>query len=116
MVSWPSTLPDDVLIEGYREQPPKNVIRTQMDQGPAKVRRRSTTGPRMLRVSLDLTRAQVDTLDSFFRTDLEDGALRFDWTHPRTQAAVQMRFVEPPQYTPLTGADWTAALNLEILP
>ena len=116
MATWPPSIPQDFLVNGYRERPPKNTIRTQMDAGPDKVRRRATTKPRTISGVIELTRAQVETLDAFFRTDLEDGALRFDWVHPRTLAAVQFRFLEEPEYSPVSGATWTASLNLEVLP
>lgn len=67
-------------------------------------------------MTVPLTRAQVETLDSFYLNDLQGGALRIDWTHPRTQAAVQYRFITGPRYAPQSQTDWLAHLQLEILP
>ncbi|MGE0256925.1 MAG: hypothetical protein AB7N54_20245 [Alphaproteobacteria bacterium] len=114
---WPGELPDDVLVEGYREAFPDLLVRTEMDAGPAKVRRRFTAAVRPLSVRLDLDREQVDDLDEFFSDDLEHGALPFDWTHPRTGDAVTFRFTRPPEIRPDgDGTVWLAELQLEILP
>ncbi len=45
MATWPATLPAPAL-SSLRETPPDNLIRTQMDKGPAKVRRRTTANVR----------------------------------------------------------------------
>lgn len=114
--AWPGTLPQDVLVAGYAEQPPDLALRTQMDIGPAKLRRRQTAAPRPLKVTVGLTRAQVATLDAFYLTDLAGGTLSFTWVHPRTLAGVTFRFVSRPGYVPESGASWLADLDLEILP
>ena len=114
---WPAGLPQLVAVDGYGEQPPDTTLRTRMDAGPAKVRRRFTAGVRPLSVRLDLDATQVGVLDAFYVATLEGGALAFDWVHPRTQAAATLRFVRPPAYRPLSSdAAWSAALQLELLP
>lgn len=117
MVAWPADLPQTVLAAGYEESPPDLVLRTAMDAGPAKVRRRFTAGPRLIPVSAIMTAAQVATLDAFFLESLAGGALAFDWIHPRTQAAASMRIMGPPRYANLAGdAVWEVSMTLEILP
>lgn len=113
---WPVSLPQDPLIDGYDERAPDVLARTEMDAGPDKVRRRFTAGVRPMRLTVALTRTQVQTLDDFHVTTLQGGALPFDWTHPRTLATVAFRFTEPPSYKPQSQTDWLAALALEILP
>ncbi len=116
-IVWPLGLPQLVAVDGYREAPPDTALRTRMDAGPAKVRRRSTAGIRPLSVQLDLDAAQVETLDSFYVEALESGALGFEWVHPRTRVATTLRFVRPPAYQPRgSDAAWRAALQLEVLP
>lgn len=116
MPTWPATLPDKVLQEGYDEQLQPIVIRSPMDTGPAKLRRRATAAPRSISGGQRLTAAQVETLDGFYRTDCADGALAFDWKHPRTQAAASLRFVSPPRYASLGGGVYAVSLSFEILP
>jgi hypothetical protein len=76
---WPASLPQSYLLIGQTEQAPNLMLRTQMDAGPAKTRKRFTAGVRMLRVRWLMTRAQKDTFDAFYRETLGGGALRFDY-------------------------------------
>lgn len=114
MPSWPVSLPS-LELDGYAETAPDVVLRSQMDAGPAKVRRRFTAGVRPIAGQVTLTAAQTATLDAFYVTDLAGGATPFDWTHPRTGAACVMRFTEPPGYTPVEQF-YRATLRLEIMP
>lgn len=120
MPDWPATLPQVLPVAGYSETPPDTALRTQMDAGPAKVRRRFTAQVRPINATLILTAAQVQILDDFYVTTLEGGALPFDWIHPRDTASpptvVQFRFVRPPQYAALEPDIWQAPVELEILP
>lgn len=115
-IVWPPGLPDDVLVEGYKEGLPKVTVRTQMDAGPPKVRRRQTAAVATLSFSLDLTREQVALLTEFHGTTLRGGSLSFEWRHPRTRAVCQMRFIDPPDPRPLSGRHWVAACTVEVLP
>lgn len=117
-ILWPASLPLDPLIAGYDETlaPGTNVLRSPMDAGPAKTRRRFTAAVRPLSISLALTRAQVAILDAFVDETLAGGALPFVFTHPRTQAPVTMRVIPPIGARPSSGQDWIAPLKLEILP
>ena len=59
MTVWPSSLPAP-LLSTFKETPPDNVIRTSMDVGVAKVRKRTSANVRPISFSLMLTPAQVD--------------------------------------------------------
>jgi hypothetical protein len=114
--SWPSDLPDQPLKRGYEEGPPNVALRTQMDAGPDKIRRRTTAGPRQIAVQFRLSPSQLETLDTFYTDTLEGGTLRFDWTHPRTGTSVEFRFVEPPSYQALRADRYRVQAQLEIMP
>ena len=113
---WPLTLPASPLAESYAETAPDNIIRTATDQGPAKLRRRTTAAVRALRFACILSAAQTEILDTFYLEDLQGGSLPFLHTHPRTAAAAVMRFKAPPEYISLNGGYFRATLDLEILP
>ena len=115
MASWPGTLPATPLLRGYAESPPDLTIRTQMDQGPAKIRRRFTAAPRPMRFAFNMTTAQIAILDTFYVTTLSGGALTFTFTNPRTAATDTYRFLSPPTYTPWSGSYWRVELDLEIV-
>lgn len=93
--TWPTALPQYVLQQGFREQMPDTLLETQMEAGPAKSRRRYTTGYRQFGVALAMTATQRAIFDSFFVTTLKGGSLPFDWKDPVTQAAATFRFRKP---------------------
>jgi len=118
--TWPASLPQHFDAGSFRETPPETVLRTQMTVGPPAARRISTAGVRRVEgVLSSMTGTQMETFDAFLRTTLEDGALRFDWVHPRTQAVVTMRFADTPEYRARRasgGVLYDVAVKLDILP
>jgi hypothetical protein len=114
MPSWP-TLPPPA-INSFSEQSPDNTIRSSMDKGPDQVRRRTSANVRLISFSLKLTATQTETLDTFYQTSTAGGSLAFDYNHPRTGAAVQARFTQPPTYSDIEGQIYNAEVSLEILP
>jgi hypothetical protein len=117
MPAWPGTLPTAPEGPGYQEQAPNVSIRTEMDAGPPKLRRRYTAGIRTFTFSWLLSKTQVATLDTFFVTTLQGGSLSFDGlNHPRTGAATTWRFVAPPTYSYLGPDAWRCQTQVEVLP
>jgi hypothetical protein len=115
MPTWPNTLPK-ALIEGYAETPANNVLRTQMDVGPAKTRRRTFANVRNLTINLLLSSAQWTALDNFYDVETLSGSLPFDMPHPRTNVTGNFRFVSPPQLSALSSNYFKIAVSLEQLP
>ncbi len=117
MATWPVTIPAlSEFLEGtYYEETPNNVIRTQMDVGPAKTRQRSTCAPRNLGGILYMTAAQVATHDTFFVTTTNHGADSWDATAPRIGGSENFRYLKPPTYKAI-GGGYHVALQLEMLP
>lgn len=113
-ITWPSSLPGP-LQDGYGEAPPDTTVRTKMDAGPDKIRRRYTAAPRPFSLRFHLTRDEVATLDAFYVTTSRSGSLRFNWTHPRTGAACEARFLSAPKYAP-DGPEASAAVEIEVMP
>lgn len=119
LATWPLGLPVDPLARGYDEQLGKNTLRTDMEAGRPKKRRRFTRAVRPLSLMIDLTRTQVEIPDDFFTVTLAEGALNFTYLHPRKQVAVEVGFKEPPSWRPVSqshGQKWEATLPLEIFP
>ena len=104
MPTFPTSLPQFVQEGGYSEQIQDQTIESQMDTGPAKIRRRFTKSLRRFSMQLMLTQAQVSTFEAFWQDDCKGGSLPFTWVHPRTRAAATMRFRNPaPQYSTQGG-------------
>lgn len=116
MTSWPISLPNAPLLDGFSETAPETSIRTGMDQGPDKLRQRSTAGVRKFRMSFLLTATQVQTLDTFYAATLKGGSLAFDFTHPRSGDSLSLRFESPPVYVPAGNGYFKAGFEAEALP
>jgi len=112
---WPASLPQDMFLEGYKQSFADGMERSKMDVGPAKVRRRSSSGPAPLNCITYLTRDQFPTFDEFYNETLLGGSLRFSWVHPVYGTAVEMRFTAVPSWI-FEGKDLKVTLSLEVLP
>jgi hypothetical protein len=115
---WPSSLPQHPDA-GFTETMGSLILRTPMDGGPAKERKRGNS-PGKMTVQYLMTTAQVETLGLFVDETL-DSTSRFGWKHPRTLQMVEVRII--PQgggdlYTVQYRAPgyWTVNLQLETLP
>jgi hypothetical protein len=117
---WPTTgsFPQ-VPQKGFTESVGVNIIRSNMDAGPAKMRRRSNA-PNTMNLSFILTTAQVSTLETWIKNDIK-GVARFGFRHPRTQAIVEVRIVpsngsELFQLKYLAPGYWETSFTFEVLP
>jgi hypothetical protein len=113
MATWPPSLPQAPLLDGLSEAYGDGVIRTDMDVGVPKRRRRYTFTPRRFPIGVVLSEDQAATFDTFFVTTLAEGEAPFDWTHPRTGSSVSLAFVGPPRLVPLGAGFWRADFELE---
>lgn len=116
MTVWPLSLPQAPLAERYQETLPNAILRSEMDQGPAKLRARTSAAVGLFRLSYILTRAQAETLETFYRATLGQGALAFGFPHPRTGVAGSFRFRAPPDILAVNGLYFRVDLQLEALP
>ena len=115
-IQWPTSLPQNPNDDSFGEELGENTVRTQMEVGPPKVRRRHTAAVDSMPVSFDMTDSQLATLKTFFRTTTKDGSLVFDFTHPITAATEEWRFLTAPKIRYI-GPDWhEVSFALEKLP
>ena len=119
MPNWPSSLPALQWV-GYQETLPDGTLRTQMDAGPAKVRRRFTAAVRPVKGQISTNEAGVAALESFYLVDCNGGATSFVWSLARAGGPqnVNFRFTKPPVISPAADGNgrYLVALELEILP
>lgn len=114
---WPSTLPQNIRIEGYGESLPDTNVKASMDVGPAKIRRRTTSAVRPVSGELVLTHVELEDFKDFYNDDLLGGSLRFSWTDPFDgSTAVEMRFAEAPSWNAQDPDKFKVNIKLEILP
>lgn len=120
MPTWPTSLPQKTLATTYNEAPQSQVLRSSMDSGPAKTRRRFTAATMTVPFECHLTLDQIPTFEAFYSDDIAAGALPFDIPHPRTGATVSVLLKgDPPYQLAPVGAGAThyrLSLILEIQP
>lgn len=77
MVTWPTTLPLPT-IQGYGVQPGDAVLRTDMEAGLARQRRRFTSSPSTINVQFLMTRNQFAVFEAWYKFEAKEGAEFFD--------------------------------------
>lgn len=110
MANWPTNL--ILKRSGYSEEPSENVIRSEMQYGPDKVRRVSTNDVYNISGVLFLSDDDLSIFDTFY---LENQGKVFNMPHPRTEVTVSARFTDKPKYQ-RQETFWDVSLALEILP
>jgi len=128
MPTWPAELPQEPNGNDgkWTETPPDTVLRDKNDRGPDNTRRGAVAGVRKLSLPYVFRpiaggEHELDIFDTWFREDLQDGALSFTrlWPPaPRATQTVTMRIVcpPPPTYEHQGGGVYNVTLNVEILP
>lgn len=96
MAIWPTQLPDP-LLTGYGLEPQPAFIRTDMDAGPARQRRRFTQAPTEIAAQFTLTESQMAIFEGWFEHRIESGAAWFDApiNNGLGITIVECRFIEP---------------------
>lgn len=121
MPTWPITLPQ-LPFDGVTTRDDDAVLRTPMDTGPPTRRNRFTAHTQKLSYPMVLTGAEKVDFDFFYRNDLKNGSLAFDWIDLADDTTVSMAFTGPVQWALRAGAKdaadrvWTGVLNLEVQP
>lgn len=115
-ITWPSTLPNLPLTNGYQESFKDNVIRSEIDSGPMKTRQRYTRAQRMIQMSFMLTNDQKTIFTTFFNL-IRGGALPFNWKDPILGTDIVVRLtsaVTGPNYVRINA--WQVSFEIEVLP
>ena len=120
MPNWPDFMPAPVQEQISVGAPQGAVIRTAMDAGPAKQRKRFTAAPRPVALVFQpVSTDKLASFDAFYINDLACGALAFDMAHPITDQVRRFRLSasdEPWQITAIGKDTYVLAVNLELLP
>ena len=78
VVSWSSSVNDNVLKNGYQYKDEFETIRTNMDLGESKVRSRSSVVTRNMNVSLCVNDTEKSDFEIWFNVTLSRGVKRFN--------------------------------------
>lgn len=112
-VPWPTALQELVNENGFAENFGETVLRSDMDVGPAKYRRRTTRPINTLSITINLTVSQYTTFKTFFNTTTNGGVTPFTFAHPITGTATDFRFTKPPSIRSLGGGQFQALMEWE---
>lgn len=115
MIIWPETLPLPT-VEGYGIQPGDAILRTEMEAGPARQRRRFTQVPSRVSVRWIMRRDQFALFEAWYRWQAKEGGAWFEiellgGLGLLTQEA---RFTRQFQAQLLGGTLWEIRSELEI--
>ena len=115
MIEWPETLPLPT-VEGYGIQPGDAILRTEMEAGPARQRRRFTQVPSRVSVRWIMRRDQFVLFEAWYRWQAKEGGAWFEiellgGLGLLTQEA---RFTRQFQAQLLGGTLWEIRSELEI--
>ncbi|CAB4122137.1 hypothetical protein UFOVP26_90 [uncultured Caudovirales phage] len=116
-LTFPSTLPG-VLSNSYGFKPQSAIVRTEVDAGYARVRRRFNQAPTEIDVKWNFTQTQLGIFEKFFENDLYDGASWFyiNLFNGTGQSTYTARFKTP--YSASTIARefmWEVTATLEVM-
>lgn len=114
MATWPTQLPIP-LIAGYALAPETSFVRTDMDAGPARHRRRFTAAPTSIQLSFLMTQAQFAIFEAWYSLRISDGADWFDAPMDNGQGVTtqECRFVEAWQSRPVGGKNYEVSCRWE---
>ena len=114
-VTWPDRLPAPTIV-GYGVQPGEAIVRTEMEAGPARQRRRFTQVPSHVSVRWVMDDLQFALFEAWYKFYAKEGAEWFSvnlYGGLGTQAQ-EARFTRQFHATLVTGACWEVTSELEI--
>ncbi len=114
--SWPVSLPSPNL-SGYGVDPAAAFIRTDMESGPARQRRRFSQVPEQVTASFRFTNSEMTTFRNFWKTNLFDGNASFTLNLDLGAGVVNyiVRFISPYRSARQSGMVWDVAVKVEVL-
>jgi len=113
--SWPVTLPQAFLKDGFSEEGADNLLASNVSIGPAKVRRRTTSNVEPITGTMMMSDTQRQAFKAFVKDDIKDRSIAFTFPDPHGGSALLVRMRAPPTYTPI-GISWRVQIALEVLP
>lgn len=113
---WPAALQDYVNEESFSHAIGNTTVRTEMDIGPAKVRRRMTRSVDIFDVTITIDVDDYDTVYEFYDTTLNGGVEQFTFAHPFTGVDTNFRMTQEPTFAPMGGREFTVKMRWEAMP
>ncbi len=114
-ITWPATLPLPT-IDGYGVHPGEAILRTEMEAGPARQRRRYTQVPSRISVRWVLRRDQFALFEAWYRWQAKEGGEWFtiDLLGGLGLVGHEARFTRQFNARLINGTRWEVTSELEI--
>lgn len=109
--TWP--LGTELNVSGFGQKQQANTIRTTMEAGVDKLRRRYSSPIRNVSGSLILSFDDYETLEDFYNVTLAGGVLSFNFPDQATGVLYEHRFLETPSYTAYGPLHYQVTLKFE---
>lgn len=113
--TWPGFLQDKLNQSGFSLSFQDNVVRSQTEIGPAKLRARSTKRIDTFTSTITIDKTQFQDWNDFFTVSLGNGVNEFIFNHPFKGTPATFRFTRPPKIDPLGGTSFTISMEWELL-
>ena len=117
MATWPTQLPG--FNSGLRETQMDGFVRTPTETGPGLQRRRYSATPVYFAGEMTFTQGERLTFQTFYNTEIANGAGTFTMADPVTGNNATFRFTRAPNFRLVsspTGPLHIASISLERLP
>ena len=116
MTDWPLTLPQQLQVGDFDDAAPDNLMLSEMDQGPPKSRRKSTSNAAPMSGSMVMTTAQWAALLDFYLDTIME-ALPFNFPDPDdNEETLAVKFTRAPTRRPAAPGKWRVRLEFIKLP
>lgn len=115
MAAYPTKLPSP-MIAGYEINPEDATLRTQMDAGPDRTRRRYTAIPSLVPIKWRFTLSEMALFEAWHKYDTLDGSAWFtiNLANGKGITSVEAKFSKPPKKILLSGLKWEVQSELEV--
>lgn len=121
---WPKSLPQSPLASSFKQKAPSNLLRSSMDTGPDKVRRRGTAKPFTQSLTFVMDNTQLNTFENFVRNTLGYGVRAFEMYQTHRERYVRTRIVPSSEtlytisYVTRDEAEpvWEVSFDIEFFP
>lgn len=102
-------------MENYAEKAAPVTVRSNVEEGPSKIRRRFTKRVVRGQVTMTMTITQRNDLDSFFAIDLNGGVLSFSFPHPWLGVTKDWTMVDAPDFSNVGALGVQATMVWELM-
>lgn len=115
MTDWPTDIPAELEMDGYQEPFSDGSLKTNMDAGPPKRRRRFSAQVKEISGNLILTGSEVTLLETFYYDTVKQ-VERFNFIHPRKGTIIEVIFNGAPSVSAIGPDLFRVGLKFEVQP